>query len=549
MLYDAGLIISVALGAWLALDVGMAEGWRRRSVSLGMMGAFGALWAASELLLRGASEPADFALCRRLLYLAVSGATFSWFWVGVEADSPEWFQRGRWRISLAAVPLVGVYACLLFGPDGSVISLYTREVKHGPGYVVATGTSWTLIVVGLYHFTRAALRLKDKSALRTAALGGGILIPVFLNMLYATGQIGVDPAPALLGPTALMIRFAVIDPGLAMYLPLARSDVIEQLAVGVVVLDIHDRIVDANSSARTFLATEETNGLPLHEALESIDSSIEVLRFPLRSHHAAVGSAAVLTDRSNAIRAERQLELAARLEAVGSLTAGIAHEVNNPLAYVQANLNLIEKLIAELNQRENAERLSEPLRDLVADGAESVLDVRDGIERISLLVARLKGFAREPADLTALAALDLGTVAERAIAVAGVGLPDDAIRAHSELSEEVLCNEHAVVQILVNLILNAIQASDGTPDVEITVREAGDTAELRVSDRGRGLNEESIDRIFDPFFTTKASGTGLGLSVSYDLARRLGARLEAEAREGGGAVFSLFLPRTHPDAV
>jgi two-component system sensor histidine kinase FlrB len=79
-------------------------------------------------------------------------------------------------------------------------------------------------------------------------------------------------------------------------------------------------------------------------------------------------------------------------------------------------------------------------------------------------------------------------------------------------------NEHAVVQILVNLILNAIQASDGSPRLEIEIREAGSSAEIRVSDHGAGFDRKTIDQIFDPFFTTKHSRSGLGLSISFDLA-------------------------------
>jgi C4-dicarboxylate-specific signal transduction histidine kinase len=206
-------------------------------------------------------------------------------------------------------------------------------------------------------------------------------------------------------------------------------------------------------------------------------------------------------------------------------------------------LNLIEKLIKELNAPSTANALPEPIRELAVDAADSLLDVQDGFERISLLVARLKGFARESSDETARTDVDLTGAVTRAIAVAGVGHPAEAIRLGAELDEPVSADERAVVQILVNLILNAIQASNGSPEVEIDVLAAGDDVEVRVSDRGPGFDLEAIDRIFDPFFTTKSEGTGLGLSISHDLARRLGARLEAGNREGGGAVFRLFLPR------
>jgi signal transduction histidine kinase len=543
MLFDGGLILSVMIGGWLALDIAMAQDWRRRSISIGLLGGFGALWAAAELLLRSAAEPADFALGRRLLYLGVSGATVCWYWVAVEADRPRWFQQGRWRVGFAALPLLLLHSLLYWAPDGLMISLYSPEPHHGPLWKVAAGSSWILIAAGLVHYARAALRLQRTSLPRTCALALGILIPFGFNMLYAMGQLSFDPAPAMLGPAALMIRFAVVDTGLAQHLPLARSDILEQLAVGVAVIDIRDRVVDANASARELFGVADPRERSLCELLEGLDAGIEVRRFSLHSHRAWTGSAVTLTDRRDAIEVERRLELAARLEALGSLTAGIAHEVNNPLAYIQSNLNAVEKLTGILSQPEIQATLPASLADCVRDGAESVADAKDGIERISLLVARLKGFARDSRDGSANDRIDLAESAHRAAAVAGIGLADDAIEIRSRGSRIAIGQEHVVVQILVNLILNAIQASDGSPHIEIEIRDAESEVEIGVADRGRGLAPDSLDQVFDPFFTTKATGSGLGLSISFDLARRLGGRIEAGNREGGGAEFRLYLPR------
>lgn len=543
MLFDAGLILTVMIGGWLALDIAMAQNWRRRSISIGLLGGFGALWAASELLLRVADGPADLAFGRRLLYLAVAGATISWYWAAVEADRPRWFQNGRWRVVIVALPLIFLHSLLYWAPDGLLISLYTPQPQHGPIYWVAAGLSWGLIAAGLVHYGRAAFRLQRTSMSRTCALALGILVPFALNVLYATGQIPVDPAPAMLGPAALMIRFAVVDTGLAQHLPLARSDIIDQLAVGVVVIDIHDHVVDANASAGELLGVAEPRGRSMGELTAALDDGIEVRRFALHSHRAWAGSAIVLTDRRDAIEVERRLELAARLEALGSLTAGIAHEVNNPLAYIQSNLNAVEKLTAILSQPEIQATLPASLAVGIRDGADSVADAKDGIERIALLVARLKGFARDSRGDSEDQRIDLVESARRAAAVAGIGLAEDAIEIRSQGSVLARGQDHVVVQILVNLILNAIQASDAAPRVEVEVRDAGEEAEIGVADRGRGLEEGSLDRVFDPFFTTKSSGSGLGLSISFDLARRMGGHIEASNREGGGAEFRLYLPR------
>jgi signal transduction histidine kinase len=544
--YDIGLIASVAIGGWLALDVAMAEQWRRRSISLGVMGATGALWASSELLLRVADEAWEFALLRRLLYLAVAGATFAWYWVAVEADSPRWFRDRRWQAALPLIPLAFTWSSLWWAPDGTVISLYTEEPAHGPFWFAAAGTSWALISAGLFHYGRATLRLRlrRRDQVRAYVLAVGIALPLILNIAYALGWFAVDPAPCLLGPAALLIRFGVIDIGLALYLPLAQRDVIEQLEVGVVVASLDGAVLDANASATRLLGGTETRGRNLDDLTAQLEPGIEVLRFPLESHFSQTGMAAVLTDRRDAIEAEGRLQLAGRLEAIGSLTAGIAHEVNNPLAYICANLNSVEKLVAELNGPQTRALLSPELQRLAEDGADCLADAQEGFERISMLVARLKGFARRPQGEESDKPLDVAAIARSAASMAGVGLHEDAIHIRSSDRTLVCGSDDAVTQILVNLLLNAVQASQGGPQIEVDVLDRESELEVRVSDRGHGIDEEAFGQIFDPFFTTKHTGSGLGLSISFDLARRLGGRIEAANRKDGGAVFSLFLPAT-----
>lgn len=304
---------------------------------------------------------------------------------------------------------------LYWAPDGTLVALRSERPQHGPIFYVSAVVAWTYVCAGLWHSALAALRIGWRRPARTALLVLAIVLPLGLNMLHAFGIIGpTDPSPALFGPSALMIRFGVVDPGLARHLPLARTDIIEQLAVGVVVADIHGFVIDANASARRLLGVEKPRGRPFDTLCEGVGPAVEVLRLPLRSHLAMTGAAAVLTDRPQAVETERRLQLAGRLQAVGSLTAGMAHESNNPLAYIRSNLNLLEKLVSELVSPGVSARLPDRLKHLAIDAADCVIDTKDGIECIALLVTRLEDSARETLPASGCEALvDLGEAARR----------------------------------------------------------------------------------------------------------------------------------------
>jgi signal transduction histidine kinase len=446
-----------------------------------------------------------------------------------------------------------LYSYLYWGDPAYFVDVRYAPPRRGPLFWVMTSYSWTLISIGLWYFGRAALRLRLASPSRMAMLVAGALTPLLGNALYlGAGQLGVsipDPTPVLLGFGALMIRMTVVDSGLALYLPMARAELIEQVEVGILVADLEGHVVDANWAARRIVGASDVLGRRIEDLIDDArrrsDAAIEVRRFPLRSAVAIVGSAAFLADRSDAQHAERRLALAARLEALGFLTAGIAHEVNNPLAFIRANLRQLEKLAHELAAPAVVERLPAAARTLVTEAAELVDDTQEGVDRIAELVSRLRRFARsEPAGQASPTAVDLAHVADAAVAMASIGQPAGAIRCRIEATPRVRAVEGELVQIALNLLVNAVQASEGTPQVEVEVAPAEGGVVLRVRDRGCGISDDVLPRIFDPFFTTKPQGigSGLGLSLSYDLARRNGGRLEAASRAGGGAELTLWLP-------
>jgi len=550
VLYELGLVLTIAICGWIAFDLLISTGWRRRSLTVGCMAAAAGLWAAGDLLLLLASDPEERSLALRVNYLGICALPLAFAAVGAQAARPRWWRHAGWVFAIAALPPLLTYSCQFWDSADWFVDYAVRPPRRGPIFLANMLYSWALAVVAWVYLAQTAMRLSKASPLRMLALGAGAGVPVLANFVHIVViPNGPDPTPLLIGFSAVLIRFAVIESGLALYLPIARADVLEQVEVGVLVADLEGRVVDANRAARGLTRTLDPHGRPLATLLDAArnrsDVVVEVRTFPLRSSVAEVGSAALLEDRSEGRRTEQRLQLAARLEALGFLTAGIAHEVNNPLAFIRANLSQLEKLAHELSDPRVAALLSATVRSLLDDAVELVGETQEGVERIAALVARLKSFARnDPHDPARRTPVDLARVADAAVAMASVGMPPGAIRRLGCAVPLAWGVEGDLVQIALNLLVNAVQASENAVEIEVEVAPADGGVALCVRDRGSGIDSESLPHLFDPFFTTKppGTGTGLGLSLSYDLARRNGGRLDASNRPDGGAAFSLWLP-------
>jgi signal transduction histidine kinase len=550
MLYELGLVATIVICGWIALDLLTLTGWRRRALAVACMAVAAGLWATGDLLLRAADGPAERLLARQINYIGICGLPLAYLAVAAQAARPSWWRHARWVLALGAVVPLATYSCFFWDSREWFVDYATVPPRRGPVFYAHMLYGWALVVTSWLYFWKTAQRLRRASPGRLLALAIGNLAPLAANFLHIVVVPNVpDPTPILIGLGALCVRFAVIDSGLALFLPLARADVLEQVAVGIAVADLEGRVVDANRAARDLAHCGDPIGRPLAELVRAAtaraDVVVEARCVPLHSTVAVVGSAALLEDRTESRQAEQRLQLAARLESLGFLTAGIAHEVNNPLAFIRANLSQLEKLALEVSQSEFAAQLPDRARAIAGDARELVADTQEGVERIAALVHRLKTFARnESVDPGRRAPVDLGRVADAAIAMASVGLLRGAIRRVGGAGPAVLANEGDLVQIALNLLVNAVQASEGGVDIEVEVAPSAGGASLAVHDRGTGIDGDALPHLFEPFYTTKPQGTGsgLGLSLSSDLAHRYEGRLSARNREGGGATFTLWLP-------
>ncbi|HEY3255439.1 MAG TPA: ATP-binding protein, partial [Polyangiaceae bacterium] len=239
-------------------------------------------------------------------------------------------------------------------------------------------------------------------------------------------------------------------------------------------------------------------------------------------------------------RMQRQLILSDRLASVGMLAAGVAHEINNPLAYVVANLDLLAE---ELEQAVDSS-LGQNLREW----RDAVREAREGSDRIRKIVRGLKTLSR--ADEERRAVLDLRPVLELSINMAF-----NEIRHRARLVKDygdtpfIEADDARLGQVFINLIVNAAQAipegdSENNEVRIVTSTDALGRAVIDVLDTGPGIPSEALGRVFDPFYTTKpiGVGTGLGLSICHSIVTSLSGEISASNRQGRGARLRVVLP-------
>jgi signal transduction histidine kinase len=247
-----------------------------------------------------------------------------------------------------------------------------------------------------------------------------------------------------------------------------------------------------------------------------------------------------IRDITDEVALRAKLLRAERLASIGTLAAGVAHEINNPLAYMLLNLERIESLVAnyELSARQALEQ--------------HLGMVRDGMQRVRRIVADLLTFAKtEPrtSEADVVSALDLSIDATAAAVTARARL----LRSYGEVPS-VEADEAQLVQVFSNLLMNAAQALGDAPGGRQTIEVVTGTtddgqARIEVRDSGPGVPEPLLATIFEPFFTTKANATGLGLPICQNIVQSFGGQITAHNRAQGGLVVIVTLPPARTAAI
>jgi hypothetical protein len=334
------------------------------------------------------------------------------------------------------------------------------------------------------------------------------------------------------------------------------ENIVESINVGILAADLEDRVESWNSRLErlTGISRSRAVGRPLRELLPSSlceqleiragESGVHSLyKYPMKEREATlniaiaplfsrdgarIGRLIIFDDITDREELERRLVQADKLSSIGLLAAGVAHEVNTPLAVISTYAQMLAKQISGDAQKA-------PLLEKIARQT----------FRASEIVNSLLNFSRT--SPTELAPLDLSKIVRETLTLVEHQLTASGIQTELTLEDSlprIRGNSGKLQQVLLNLFLNARDAMESGGRLTVATASRDGLVRLSVKDSGTGIAPENLARVFDPFFTTKGArkGTGLGLSVSYGIVREHGGDIEVESEPGQGARFLLSFP-------
>lgn len=263
---------------------------------------------------------------------------------------------------------------------------------------------------------------------------------------------------------------------------------------------------------------------------------------------------------------QNQLLQAEKMASIGQLAAGVAHEINNPIGYVNSNLGSLREycqtLLTVLTAYEDAEC------DLPAATAGRITDIKllaelpflkedifvlmnesdEGISRVRKIVQDLKDFSRVDDTRFNWADLQAGLESTLNIVHSEIKYKADVVKAYTNIPK-IECAISQLNQVFMNLLVNAAQSITGHGTVTIRTGSDEQRVWVEISDTGQGIAPENLGKIFDPFFTTKpvGKGTGLGLSMSYGIVKKHHGKIEVDSQPQQGTTFRVILPIRQPE--
>jgi signal transduction histidine kinase len=557
---------ALAAGTILARDA--ASPANRRAALLSLCASY---WAACEIAWNTASDPAAVLL---LVKLSAPG----WIFVGpmamdvLLAATEDVTARDRRALRVlytaASAMLLIEWTTPWIHPAVARTS-WGWAYEFGPLFpafysITLTGVTWGIWRAGR-HFVRTASPGERKQ-------GGWVLAAIAIPLLTGSLTDGLLPflgfQPPRFGTLSLALLSATITWSIHRYgyslLAPGRfaPEILDALSDGVVLVRLNGDVRIANRAMGELVGRDAASlvGARVAELLPSVPTREvdnwegELQAAPDRRIPVSISSSIlrdkaglplgvvlVVRDMREVVDLRSRLVISSRLAAVGELAAGIAHEINNPIAYVRSNLSLLaqhwQTLGAEVGKTERGPVLAE----VCAEGDELIAESLGGVDRVAEIVRDVKGISHAGGGQRRL--VSLNPILERVVRVAGHQI-DPRIETRFADLPLILAAPQELEQVFLNLLLNAGQAIRSEGRIRIETAVEGSRVVALVEDDGEGIPPENLPRIFDPFFTTKpqGEGTGLGLAISYQIVRKHGGEITVASERGKGTVFRVGLP-------
>lgn len=262
--------------------------------------------------------------------------------------------------------------------------------------------------------------------------------------------------------------------------------------------------------------------------------NVKILRvniIPLQNNGKIIGDIIMLLDITREKMEQVKLRRAESLAALTTLAAGVAHEIKNPLGSIDIHIQLIERVLEKVNKPE-------------AENIRSLLNVvHEEIERLNMVIKDFL-FTVRPVELTS-EEVDLYNMLQELTNFIKYEAEKQGINVIFEVPNNlppIFADTRYIKPAFLNIIKNALEASQPGDTIELGGCEKDDTIEITVTDSGHGMDKDTVDKIFEPYFTTKDTGTGLGLTIVYKIIREHGGNIKVDSVEGKGTTFTIIFP-------
>jgi two-component system sensor histidine kinase HydH len=240
-----------------------------------------------------------------------------------------------------------------------------------------------------------------------------------------------------------------------------------------------------------------------------------------------LGALAIFRDLTEIRQLRDEIARSQRLASLGSLAAGVAHEIRNPLSSIKGF----------------ATYFRDRYKDNPEDSGTAQIMIEE-VDRLNRVISQLLELSR-PSGLR-LENMDLASIIRHVLVLTGEEAREKGLSLRADLPEKpvtALVDHDKIEQALLNIVLNALQASESGGSVTVALkREPGGRALVSVADTGKGISREDLPRIFDPYFTTKPSGTGLGLAIVHKILEAHGGEIRAASEKGQGTTMEIYIP-------